>query len=67
MATAPRSLTVASEQLRGQPAVASFILAGDSRPWKRFSMAMPRAVESPTPKRQNSLPTHVLQVRKAFV
>ncbi len=43
------SLVVASEQLRGQPAVASFILCGDSMPWKRCSIAMPRPVLSPTP------------------
>ena len=44
-----QSLVVASAQLRGQPLAASFILWGDSMPWKRFSIAMPRAVLSPTP------------------
>ena len=57
---------MASEQLRGQPAVASFILCGDSSPWNRCSIAMPSAVLSPTPYRQNSVPTHVLHVRNAF-
>jgi hypothetical protein len=66
MATAPTSFVVASEQLRGQPAVASFSFPGDSRPWKRFSIAIPRPVLSPTPYRQNSVPTHVLHVRNAF-
>src|SRR4051794_12673858 len=66
IATAPTSLVVASLQFRGQPAVASFILCGDSRPWKRFSISIPRPVLSPRPHRQNSLPTHVLQVRNVF-
>src|SRR5438876_1185712 len=66
IATAPTSLVVASEQFRGQPAVASFILCGDSSPWKRFSIAIPRPVLSPTPYRQNSEPTQVLHVRNAF-
>src|SRR3712207_1178556 len=62
-ATTPTSLTSASEQLRGQPATASLILAGLSKPWKRCSSAMPSAVESPRPNRQKSVPTQVFTVR----
>src|SRR5512142_3081975 len=63
-ATTPTSLTYASAQLRGQPVTASFSLAGLSRPWNRLSRAIPSAVESPSPYRQNSAPTQVFTVRK---
>src|ERR671937_1902668 len=67
VATTPTSFTVLSAQFRGQPLTAIFTLAGNSNPWNRFSIAIPRAVELFVPYRQNSLPTHVLQVRNAFV
>src|SRR6516162_7554668 len=67
VATTPTSLTVASAQFRGQPLTAIFTLAGNSNPWNFFSMAMPSEVLSLVPYRQNSVPTHVLQVRNALV
>ena len=67
VATTPTSFTVASAQFRGQPLTAIFTLAGNSNPWNRFSIAIPRPVESFVPNRQKSVPTHVLQVRNAFV
>src|SRR5579885_3673808 len=67
VAITPTSLTVLSAQFRGQPLTAIFTLAGNSNPWNVFSMAIPRAVELFVPYRQNSDPTHVLQVRNALV
>ena len=66
IATTPTSLTVASAQLRGQPETAILTLWGISMPWKRFSMSIPSEVLSPSPKRQKSVPTHVLHVLNAF-
>src|SRR5215510_16239604 len=67
VAITPTSLTVDSAQFRGHPLTAIFTFAGNSNPWNRFSIAMPSAVESFVPYRQNSLPTHVLQVRNTLV
>ena len=63
MATRPTSFTIASEQLRGHPAVASFILAGLSMPRNRRSILVASPMLSPRPKRQNSVPMQLLQVR----
>src|SRR5690606_2451332 len=58
------SLMPDSAQLRGHPDTASFTLCGLHMPTRSFSRAIPIAVESWVPKRQNSLPTHVLTVRR---
>ncbi len=60
---APTSLIKASEQFRGQPAVASFSFAGLSMPRNRFSILPASPMLSPRPKRQNSVPMQLLQVR----
>jgi hypothetical protein len=60
------SFTVASAQLRGQPDTADFTLWGVYKPSHSRSMSIPRPIESPIPKRQKSLPTHVLTVRTAL-
>src|SRR3990170_1597332 len=65
-ATTPKSLMVASAQLRGQPDTPSLNLCGVHAPQAIFSNWMPRAVESWVPKRHHWLPTQVLTVRIAL-
>ena len=62
----PTSLMPDSAQLRGQPDTAIFTLCGVAIFQKVFSMSMPICVESCTPKRHHSLPTHVFTVRSAL-
>src|SRR6185436_1198477 len=64
--TTPRSLIVASAQLRGQPDTASFTLCGCHEPQVVRSSLMPRPVESCVPNRHHSLPTQVFTVRSAL-
>src|SRR6185437_14384474 len=65
-ATTPKSLIVASAQLRGQPDTASLTLCGCQEPQVIFSSAIPIAVESCVPKRHHSDPTQVFTVRSAL-
>src|SRR6185312_1819615 len=57
-------LHVASAQFLGQPETAIFTLVGVHEPHMNFSMRMPKPVESWVPKRHQSVPTHVLTVRR---
>jgi len=60
-------LTYASEQLRGQPAVASFILCGDSMPLKAALDLLRQLDGIAQAVAQNSLPTQLLQVPERLV
>ena len=63
----PISFTVASAQFRGQPTAPIFNLCGVYIFSSRRSSSMPAFVESCTPKRQKSVPTHVFTMRTPFV
>jgi len=65
-ATTPKSLIVASAQLRGQPETPSLTLWGVHEPQASFSSRMPISVESWVPKRHHCDPTQVLTVRTAL-
>ena len=66
MAITPMSLMVTSAQFRGQPVTPIFTLCGVYRRSVLASSSTPSCVESPTPKRQNSVPTQVFTVRTAL-
>src|SRR5476651_2553099 len=66
VATTPKSLIVASAQLRGQPDTANLVLCGVQEPQVICSRAIPIAVESCVPKRHHSDPTQVFTVRNAL-
>ena len=59
--------TVASEQFRGQPVTAIFVLCGVYRFSSRRSSSIPVRMASCTPKRQNSVPTQVFTIRTPLV
>src|SRR3990170_1222838 len=65
-ATTPKSLIVASAQLRGQPETAILNLCGVHAPQVIFSSAIPMLVESCVPKRHHSDPTQVFTVLSAL-
>jgi hypothetical protein len=62
----PKSLIVASAQLRGQPLTAILNLCGMKLPQVICSVLMPRPVESCVPNRHHSEPTQVFTVRSAL-
>src|SRR3546814_19902225 len=62
----PKSLIVASAQLRGQPDTAILNLCGIHEPQVICSVLIPSPVESCVPKRHHSDPTQVLTVRNAL-
>src|SRR5690606_20444610 len=61
--TTPKSLIVASAQLRGQPETAILNLCGIQLPQVIRSILTPSPVESWVPNRHHSLPTQVFTVR----
>ena len=61
-----QDLWLASAQFRGQPDTASLNLCGIQEPQVSCSSLTPRPVESWVPKRHQSEPTQVLQVRSAL-
>src|SRR5687768_18202754 len=64
--TMPKSLIVASAQLRGQPDTAILNLCGIQLPQLIRSILTPSPVESCVPKRHHSDPTQVFTVRSAL-